>query len=118
MKALQAPGQSAGAFGVLGPLSGLAEDDLAVTIDMKASETIGTPVIVTRPASRSRQLFAPLTSRQKQVAELILAGQSNKQIARTLGISLGTVKDHVHAILQRLGQPSRAALIAAHARKT
>lgn len=43
-----------------------------------------------------------LTSREHQVAQLIARGLSNKQIARELDISVATVKNHVHAVLQKL----------------
>ena len=53
-----------------------------------------------------------LTDRQDQIARLAAAGLSNKQIARDLGISEGTVKVHVHDILNRLGMRSRVVLAA------
>lgn len=49
-----------------------------------------------------------LTSRQKRVLELLSEGQSNKTIARTLGISEITVKAHVSAILRKLGVDNRS----------
>jgi len=48
-----------------------------------------------------------LTLRQKRVLELVSSGQSNKGIARTLGISEITVKAHVSAILRKLGVANR-----------
>jgi DNA-binding NarL/FixJ family response regulator len=48
-----------------------------------------------------------LTLRQKRVLELVSSGQSNKNIARTLGISEITVKAHVSAILRKLGVSNR-----------
>jgi DNA-binding NarL/FixJ family response regulator len=44
-----------------------------------------------------------LTPRQRQIASLIADGLSNKQIARSLSIERTTVKNHVHAILFKLG---------------
>jgi two-component system nitrate/nitrite response regulator NarL len=44
-----------------------------------------------------------LTPRQRQIASLIAEGLSNKQIARSLSIERATVKNHVHAILIKLG---------------
>jgi DNA-binding NarL/FixJ family response regulator len=43
-----------------------------------------------------------LTPRQACVLDLVRRGQTNKQIARELGIELATVKNHVHHLLQRL----------------
>ena len=54
-----------------------------------------------------------LTPREQQVATVVAAGYTNRQIAVALGISLGTVKDHVHAILTKTGFESRSQLIAA-----
>ncbi|MBV8033454.1 response regulator transcription factor [Roseateles sp.] len=49
----------------------------------------------------------PLTPRQKHVLHLLTQGLSNKLIARELGVSVETVKDHVAAVLKALGVSSR-----------
>ncbi|MGD2074154.1 MAG: response regulator [Gammaproteobacteria bacterium] len=58
--------------------------------------------------------FDDLTPRESEILSLLAEGQSNKVIARNLGISDGTVKLHVKAILRKLGVHSRveAAVIA------
>ncbi|VAW83383.1 Nitrate/nitrite response regulator protein [hydrothermal vent metagenome] len=58
--------------------------------------------------------FDELTPRESEILCLLAEGQSNKVIARNLGISDGTVKLHVKAILRKLGVHSRveAAVIA------
>jgi DNA-binding NarL/FixJ family response regulator len=43
-----------------------------------------------------------LTRRERQTAELIKSGLSDKEIARRLNISLGTTKSHVHNLLGKL----------------
>lgn len=56
-------------------------------------------------AARRRPVFAEpdtLTRRERQILALIRAGQSNRDIAERLGISLSTVKNHVHSILDKL----------------
>ena len=50
---------------------------------------------------------AALTSREIEVLRLVAMGQPNKEIARQLGIELGTVKSHVSAIMGKLGASSR-----------
>lgn len=50
---------------------------------------------------------AGLTQRQRQILALLQAGKVNKEIARELGISLGTVKQHVVAIFKRLNVKNR-----------
>jgi two-component system nitrate/nitrite response regulator NarL len=59
----------------------------------------GAPSVRTDPDS--------LTAREKQILELIAGGQSNKNIARELNISDGTVKVHVKNILRKLNPKSR-----------
>jgi DNA-binding NarL/FixJ family response regulator len=51
-----------------------------------------------------------LTAREEEVARLIVAGESNKDIARLLSISVPTVKSHVHNLLLKLGLPRRGKL--------
>jgi two-component system NarL family response regulator len=48
-----------------------------------------------------------LTAREMDVLQLVVAGDSNKAIARQLRIQLGTVKSHVSAIMAKLGASSR-----------
>jgi len=56
-----------------------------------------------------------LTSRQREVLELLLKGLPNKLIARKLDISENTTKIHVSAVLRALGVATRTqALIAAN----
>ncbi len=52
-------------------------------------------------------MFDDLTSRELQVLQLITFGYSNSQIARTLNITLHTVKAHVQAILYKLNVKNR-----------
>ncbi|UEP26880.1 MULTISPECIES: LuxR C-terminal-related transcriptional regulator [unclassified Burkholderia] len=59
-----------------------------------------------RPASR---LLSP---RQAQIMRFVHMGNTNKMIARTLGISEGTVKIHLASIFQQLGAANRAAAVA------
>jgi two-component system, NarL family, nitrate/nitrite response regulator NarL len=51
--------------------------------------------------------FEHLTPRETEILALLAEGQSNKLIARNLGISDGTVKLHVKAILRKLDVQSR-----------
>ncbi len=51
--------------------------------------------------------FSELTPRESEILCLLAEGQSNKLIARNLGISDGTVKLHVKAILRKLNIHSR-----------
>lgn len=51
-----------------------------------------------------------LTPRERDVARLVAAGQRNRVIAATLGISEGTVKMHLHNVYVKLGLESRTQL--------
>lgn len=55
-----------------------------------------------------------LTRREQEVLDLISEGRTNQEIADTLIIELGTVKNHVHNILKKLNVNSRreAAMVA------
>lgn len=55
---------------------------------------------------------ATLTERELEVLELAGQGASNKEIADRLFISLGTVKNHVHSILEKLHLKNRAQIAA------
>ena len=54
------------------------------------------------------QVGERLTSREAQTLHLISQGLSNKDIARELGISVATVKNHVHSVLEKLRVQSRS----------
>ena len=59
--------------------------------------------------SRDMRLLAPaLTKRERQVAELIRSGFSDKEIARRLNISLATTKSHVHNLLGKMNVRRRS----------
>ncbi|PXW22609.1 helix-turn-helix transcriptional regulator [Paraburkholderia caballeronis] len=64
-----------------------------------------------RPA-RKPLLTSTLSPRQQQIMRCVHMGSTNKMIARTLGISEGTVKIHLASIFQQLGAPNRAAAVA------
>lgn len=62
---------------------------------------IGRPRAPRAPASR-------LTPREEQVLHGLERGATNKEIARRLGISSATVKNHVHHLLEKLEVSRRA----------
>jgi DNA-binding NarL/FixJ family response regulator len=59
--------------------------------------------------------FGALTPRERDVLALLARGDSNKRIAASLNLSIGTVKGYVSAIFEKLGVEDRtqAALLAA-----
>ena len=52
-----------------------------------------------------------LTARQIEVARAAVSGLSNKELAQRLGVSEGTIKNHLHAIYERLKVDGRLALL-------
>ncbi len=52
-------------------------------------------------------IFIPLSAREVEVLEHIARGNSNKEIARSLGISDQTVKNHITSILRKLAVNDR-----------
>ena len=53
-----------------------------------------------------------LTSREQNLARLVCDGRSNQEIADESGLSLETVKKHLHSIFCKLQVPSRSRLMA------
>ncbi|MBZ0071046.1 MAG: response regulator [Thiohalobacteraceae bacterium] len=111
-----------GAQGYL--IKDMEPDDLVVALrDIVAGKTVVAPDLAPVLAkvvqgesvtARDPRPFSDLTPRENEILGLLAEGQSNKAIARNLGISDGTVKLHVKAILRKLGVHSRveAAVIA------
>lgn len=56
----------------------------------------------TKPITEGETWSKNLTDREKEVARTLASGASNKEIARTLGITERTVKAHVGAIFEKL----------------
>ena len=53
-----------------------------------------------------------LTGREQNLARLVCDGRSNQEIADESGLSLETVKKHLHSIFRKLQVPSRSRLMA------
>jgi len=74
--------------------------------------------IALEPILNSKASVAPadpmehLTSREREIACLVGAGQLNKQVAARLAISEFTVENHLRRIYSKLGIHNRAALAA------
>ncbi len=94
-------------------LSDALPPGVGLTIDFDAAEALGQPVVILRPEDREDPCFAALTPREREVAGLVATGLRNRDIAIALGISVATVKDHVHRVLTKSGLDSRAAIAAA-----
>lgn len=63
------------------------------------------PVSTTGPVAMPSS--PPLTDREKEILRWVAAGLQNKEIAQKLGISLATVRNHIHNILEKLDVHSK-----------
>ncbi|HTP07587.1 MAG TPA: LuxR C-terminal-related transcriptional regulator [Anaerolineae bacterium] len=63
------------------------------------------------PQARLTDLIEPLTERELDVLHLLAEGLSNRQIAEKLVLSEGTIKFHVHNVLEKLQVHTRAQAI-------
>jgi two-component system, NarL family, nitrate/nitrite response regulator NarL len=87
---------------------------VVIEIDWDRSRSEGHPMIRIRTSTAARdRLLERLSPRQQSVVRLLEEGLTNADIAVRLGISIATVKDHVHDVLSQTGFKRRAALVAA-----
>jgi DNA-binding NarL/FixJ family response regulator len=92
-------------------------DDVICVLERLIGERapVGGPALAPQPGDLwlrrrtvARPAIADLTRRQGEILEMIELGLSNKEIARHLHIGLGTVKNHVHNILEKLNVRGRS----------
>ena len=108
--------------GVIGyiPRTAALADFVRLIVDIHNGEQMSSGRVVTgllrriAVAARRRSRFdtglplPALTRRERQAAELITGGLSDKEIARQLNISLATTKSHVHNLLSKLNLQRRS----------
>jgi two-component system NarL family response regulator len=112
----------AGARGYLHKERALAQVELALASllagaswwDEKATAALqrSDPLQAIATSDQSERLSG-LTQREREVLACLAAGDNNRAIAQQLGIGEGTVRSHVHVLLQKLQVSNRtqAALI-------
>jgi DNA-binding NarL/FixJ family response regulator len=102
---------AAGARGYV--LKGASGDEIAAALRTVAAggAVFGAGVaslLLARPPGRANPSRPDdLTTREREVLDLLADGASNQQIARSLGISLKTVQNHVSHILDKLQAADR-----------
>ena len=101
-------------------LSASLPEGVAVTIDCTATPVLGQPLVVLHHATGKSvaERFSTLTRREREMAECIGRGMTNRSIADRLSLSTATVKDHVHQLLAKTGFPNRTALAVAWRERT
>lgn len=108
----------AGAKGYILKLSAGAEEMIQALEYVAAGQAIITPIMATKlfaefmaiartlehkaTASSAESQAARLTEREREVLELVAAGQTNKEIAAALNIAENTVRAHLRNILDKL----------------
>lgn len=108
----------AGALGFLTLSGQSAEEIRRVVTTVAAGEAALDPRLSASILTRMRKLSrsaasAPVrdhspTDRERDVLDLLVAGKSNRDIARELHVSESTVKNHLHALYAKLGVESRS----------
>lgn len=103
---------NAGAQGFL--LKGASSEDLITAIDRARRGEQWLSPVATQPiyprltaATRSESAQIDLGARELEILRLLAGGYSNKEIARTLNLAEGTVKNYVSDILAKLGTRDR-----------
>ena len=59
--------------------------------------------VLVRASQENEASQFDLTSREREILELLVTGKNNKQIADALTLSLGTVRFHISNILSKMG---------------
>ena len=77
----------------------------------KSSENKKEVTLIKNGEEKSEDFIKKLSSREKQIAELIISGKSDKDIAEELFISPGTVASHNKKIFKKLDVHSRVELM-------
>lgn len=104
------------------PRNATLEDVVRISLAAMRGEVVVSPTVA---ASMMRALARPerdpnatddptgcLTRREREICSLVCDGLTNKEIAREVNRSVGTVKNHVRSILSKFDVPRRTALTA------
>jgi DNA-binding NarL/FixJ family response regulator len=108
--------------GIRNGAKGYLLKDVALNELVEAIKTVAAGGSIVKPAVTERLLKGlenletdfsaldrpdPLTERETEILRLMAGGYSNKEIANSLGVAEGTVKNHVSNILSKLGVRDR-----------
>jgi DNA-binding NarL/FixJ family response regulator len=76
------------------------------------SPTVTTSFVSATLHDKTRVAYSQLTNREREVLNLVANGNDNEAISEELSITLGTVKNHISSIYEKLGLGSRAEVVA------
>jgi DNA-binding NarL/FixJ family response regulator len=88
-----------------------------VVLVARAGATAPSRVRSASDTIREPETEAVLTTREREILELLSEGFGNKQIAARLGISTNTVKTHLEFLFEKLGVSTRAEAVARGVRR-
>lgn len=88
-------------------LEGVINGEVALTPAV-ATKVLNEFVRLTRRPTFPVPVAEVLTAREKEILLLVAKGASNKEIAASLNITEGTVKNHLHHVLEKLHLRNRA----------
>ena len=88
----------------------IGREELLASIERALDQTRDSAKLSAWRATAAERIGA-LTTRQRQIMDLVLAGQPSKNIAADLGISQRTIENHRAAIMKKTGSKSLPALI-------
>ena len=92
-------------------LEGVVRGEVALTPAI-ATKVLNEFLRLTRHPPLSVPVSEVLTAREKEILQLVARGASNKEIANSLNITEGTVKNHLHHVLEKLHLRNRAQAVA------
>lgn len=96
-------------------LSALLTDITGLRL-VRANDTADAVIFSPHPSDKGAEADIVLTPRELEVLGLVAEGESNKSIARRLGISVHTAKFHVASVLDKLDATGRTDAVAHAAR--
>jgi DNA-binding NarL/FixJ family response regulator len=88
--------------------------DSATVVMTRTAEPAAIPFTVEKPAApqpNARDRVDALTTRERQVMDLVVSGFANKLIAYKLSISPRTVENHRARVMRKMGAKSLAELV-------
>lgn len=77
----------------------------------RAMLRVASPGLESQREEADMSLAEPLTEREREILQELAYGLRNDEIARKLVITEGTVKSHVHRILQKFGCQDRTQVV-------
>ena len=99
----------------LSSVAALLDDLCGADIDLARHATVAEPPRPQRSREGRSRLEALLTTREREVLELMADGHTNAQIADALTVSEATVKSHVKRLFRKLHVSNRAQAVARYA---